>query len=738
MVDQTIISDDWSKNWQASIAVKITALVLWVIIVVVFFAATYFLNDLQHRLGTEYSDKADQIAYQVVKSLASDRSRSDASIMQLLEGLNQRYALSGISIDVQGKQVAAGELHTGNSVMRRELELNLPGTGNVIIDVYHPDLANEVVVQRNHLVIIAFAVLLTFGLFLTWAIRTIVHRPLQHLVSATRAISEGYKDVRLDMTREDEFGYLSRFFNEMLDRLMAQQHELQVAVETAQSASRAKSAFLANMSHELRTPLNAIIGYSEMLQEDADAEGLSSHIPDLKRIHTAGTHLLSLINDVLDLSKIEAGKTTLELRSFTVTALVEGVVNTVQPLISRNNNKLLIEDRGQLGTMYSDETKLRQSLVNLLSNAAKFTEQGTVTLSIRRESEADGDWMIFQVSDTGIGIPFDQTARLFTDFTQVDSSTTRKYGGTGLGLAISRRYCQQLGGDITVASDVGKGSEFTIRVPASHNELQGNQHMLKSSDQDTGSPAMPIISNRVLIIDDDAFIRDLMSKTLRDDGFDVEAVDSAERAFRSIGKQLPSAILLDVLMAGGQGWSLLDKLHKHVALESVPVIVVSADADDKRMSHQGAIAHLQKPVDRSELTRVLNAVVYGGAGQTVLVVDDNHATRELVARTLIDAGFQVMKAEDGAQALVMLEQKTPVLILLDLILPKMNGFDFIARLRQHHEWQRLPVVVMTAMDLSSADRTALDGRVLGIVQKGVHLRQDLLEQVHKLLLQKKG
>lgn len=738
MTDQTIISDDWSKNWQASIAVKITALVLWVIIVVVFFAATYFLNDLQQRLEAEYNDKADQIAYQVVKSLVSDHGMSNAFIVQLLEGLNQHYAISGISIGMQGRQVSAGELNPGNSVMRRELDLSLPGTGHVTIDVYHPDLVNEVVVQRNHLVIIAFIVLLTFGLFLTWAIRTIVHRPLQHLVSATRAISEGYKDVRLDMTREDEFGYLSRFFNEMLDRLMAQQHDLQMAVETAQSASRAKSAFLANMSHELRTPLNAIIGYSEMLQEDADAEGLSSHIPDLKRIQTAGTHLLSLINDVLDLSKIEAGKTSLELRSFTVSTLIEDVVSTVQPLISRNKNILLIEGGSQLGKMYSDETKLRQSLVNLLSNAAKFTEQGTVTLSIRRESEMEGDWMCFQVSDTGIGIPRDQTARLFTDFTQVDSSTTRKYGGTGLGLAISRRYCQQLGGDIKVISDLGKGSVFTIGIPASHADLLGNQNMCQSPVGEAGSLVLPVKSHRVLIIDDDVFICELMSKALRGDGFDVEAVDSAERAFRSIEKRLPSAILLDVLMAGGQGWSLLDKLRKHVALESVPVIVVSADEDDKRMSHQGAIAHLQKPVDRNELTRVLRTVVCGGAGQSVLVVDDNHATRELVARTLVGSGFQVIQAEDGAQALSILEQQTPMLILLDLILPNMNGFDFITRLRQHHHWQRLPVVVMTAMDLSSSDSADLDGKVLGIIQKGVHLRQDLLEQVRKLLLQKKG
>ena len=487
MQNATGSSDDWTKNWQASIAVKITSMVLWVIIIVVFIASTVFLNDLQHQLEVEYSDKADQVAYQVAAALHASGATGDDELTALLDDLSTRYRLDGIHVGVQGRHMTFGGTDDADrsAALRRNLGF-ASAAGDAYVEVFPPALDRLAREQRNRLVIGTFVLLLVFGLFLTWSIRTIVHRPLQQLVNATRAISCGQQDVRLETSREDEFGYLSRFFNEMLDRLMTQQRELQDTLTRAQSASRAKSAFLANMSHELRTPLNAIIGYSEMLREDATTQGLDAYTPDLKRIHTAGTHLLSLINNVLDLSKIEAGKLSVHAHSFAVDALVEDVVGTVKPLLEKNRNRLALDRGPQLGQMFSDETKLRQVLVNLLGNAAKFTEDGVVTLSMRRITEAGEDWLQFAVRDTGIGIARDQIARLFTDFTQVDSSTTRRYGGTGLGLAISRRFCQRLGGDIQITSEVGQGSTFTLRLPVRLVEPCGNE---RSGDQAVGPAA---------------------------------------------------------------------------------------------------------------------------------------------------------------------------------------------------------------------------------------------------------
>ncbi|HZM53137.1 MAG TPA: response regulator, partial [Vicinamibacteria bacterium] len=522
------------------------------------------------------------------------------------------------------------------------------------------------------------------------------------------------------------------------------------------SANTAKSQFLASMSHELRTPLNAVIMYSELLQEESEDRGLADFVPDLEKIRLGGKHLLALVNGVLDLSKIEAGKMELFLETFEVRTLVDEVRATIHPLIEKNGNVLELDCPPDVHGMHADVTRVRQILFNLLSNASKFTEGGTVRLEVRREEERDGDGdgdvVVFRVTDTGIGMTEAQLGKLFQAFSQADASTSRKYGGTGLGLVICRRFAQMMGGDVSVDSTLGEGSIFTVRLPARVKRPVKDATIVPTPAAALGlaTAGMPAAvaaavaaspagddshpsRGTVLVIDDDPSACELMVRSLSKEGFHVLTANEGVDGLRMAREARPHVITLDVLMPGMDGWSVLRELKADPRLASIPVIMITM-ADDRSTGYAlGASDYLTKPIDREKLSASVQRYRHGS--QIVLVVEDDDDTREMMVRTLANDGWTVREAENGRVALDRVREGVPELILLDLMMPEMDGFEFISHLRQHEAWQTIPVVVLTAKDITPEEHLRLQGNVRKVFLKASFSREELVDEIRAAIEQ---
>jgi len=495
-------------------------------------------------------------------------------------------------------------------------------------------------------------------------------------------------------------------------------------------ASKLKSQFLANMSHELRTPLNAIIGLTEMLHEDARDLKRAEELEPLERVLRAAHHLLELINDILDLSKIEAGRMDMHVETFAIAPLVDEVIATIGPAAAKSGNEIIVHCPQDIGEMHADQTRIRQALLNLVSNANKFTEHGSVTVDVARVTSKGSEEITMAVRDTGIGMSAEQLSRLFQEFVQADPSTTRKYGGTGLGLAISRRFCQMMGGEITVESQLGKGSTFTIRLPA-HIEAAQPAALLRRVRPERRT-MQPVKGSLILVIDDDQTVCEVMARYLEREGFVVRTATGGRQGLQLARELHPAAITLDINMPDLDGWTVLAALKGDPQLADIPVVLVTIEDNRSRGYSLGATEYMTKPIDRERLVSLLQDIS-SPIARKVLLVDDDEIMRESVRRVLEQEKWQVEGASNGRFALQNLADSCPDVIVLDLLMPEMDGFEFLVEMRQRPEWRDIPVLVLTAKDLSVEDQKRLNGYVEQVMRKSACELSELLRELARML-----
>ena len=503
--------------------------------------------------------------------------------------------------------------------------------------------------------------------------------------------------------------------------------ELFFAKEKAESAAQAKSEFLANMSHELRTPLNAILGFCEILIEDATELKQEGVVSDLEKIHTSGIDLLALINDILDLSKIEVKKIDINISSFEMKNLVNSVKTTLEPYAKINRNNIQINLPKKSIVVSSDELKIRQILFNLLTNACKNSEESDINLTITRETVKKINYIAFKVQDFGVGIPKNKMKEIFEPFNQGNIIDNSKLKGTGLGLTISKTYSELLGGYIHVKSKEGLGSTFTSYILQDYYRKKGKSEEYKIVEIPQISPFPQ--KGKILIIDDDINFLDLIDRRLSKEGYLVFTANNGKSGLIKANKLVPDIIILDIVMPDMDGWTVYRKLKRTPLLAQIPVIIVTIGDYEKMAKDFGVVDFLAKPIKWKTLNVILSKYKIIGKSKHILVIDDDSATRIILRKMLVKDGWRVDEAENGKVALDRIKKEKPELILLDLLMPVMDGFKFLKVIKGKDSLIDIPIIVITSKDLTADDYSYLTANVDRVIQKGDYTRKEIINRI---------
>lgn len=574
------------------------------------------------------------------------------------------------------------------------------------------------------------------GLTLAILIGRSLGSSMQRLATAADEIASGRLDRRVGINQRDEIGRAATAFDAMAGQLQTTLTRLEEAVleadaarVAAEDANRLKSEFLSRMSHELRTPMNGIIGYAHLLLDGLDGQLTDEQESDIRQIATSADHLLALINDILDLAKVEAGHVELAHDDVDISTIVARVVETVRPQAQAKGVEISIETAGVSPAAEGDETRIRQILLNLVGNAVKFTDQGRVTVATSRAN----DCVAVAVTDTGIGISPEAIDIIFDEFRQADGSTTRRFGGTGLGLAIARKLARLHGGDITVASEPGVRSTFTLTLPLADSEPA------LAPEPVSAAPAIEVFAPSanqaplVLIVEDDPPFANLIQRTVEAAGGRVIYTANGAEALELAEREPPSLVLLDVLLGEGlSGWEVLRGLRSAPRTRQVPVVVVSCLTEHGMAATLGATDYLVKPVEPSTLIGVMRRSGAWPAGE-ILVVDDDPTSRELLRRLLTTGGYNVRFAADGDEALTEIARHRPDLVVLDLMMPRVDGMRVLDELRASPATHNLPVIVVTAKDLGPAEMSELQDQTAAVMRKAALRAEDVLTEVRTAL-----